>query len=315
MLVSDKTIDTHKQLLAVRQDYAAKNYMGRYSAYDENNPFGKILKGEAETELVDETPYAITIKNANQRTETYHLVLPVYPASDVIDLLRHAPDEHKAGYFEAIKKAVREIHPRHQTRTNIMNGSCARVLFNVGPYSQNTVQYCHAHVTGDDNPLSASFLLMSEKGFDNYDESVRSIVSAGKTVHGSLEKPLAPDLEPGFTIGEPDSGVVCHFNNGFKYGVKKTGSYLADASREENLTNIYKLVSFLTAWTQMSMCSQNAAGNWGGRFIVDTDEKGDSLVVAVSGAKLKKLPQTPLTIGQQKDYLNNLIRTATLNER
>lgn len=315
MLVSGKTIDTHKQLLAVRQDYAAKNDMGRYNSYDENNPFGKILKGEAETELVDETPYAITIKNANQRTETYHLVLPVYPASDVIDLLRHAPDEHKAGYFEAIKKAVREIHPRHQTRTNILNGSCARVLFNVGPYSQNTVQHCHAHVTGDDNPLSASFLLMSEKEFDNYDESVRSIVSAGKTLKDKYKKPSAPGLDQGFTIGEPDIGIVSHFNNGFKYGIKKTGSYLADASREANLTNLRKLVSFLTAWTQMSICTNNYTDKWGGRFIVDTDEKGQSLIVAASGAKLKKLPQTPLTVGQQKEYLDNLVRTATLNER
>lgn len=308
MLVSDKIIDEHKRLFVAKKEKVAM--VDYFHRYDESNPFSKILRGEAETELVDETPYAITIKNANQRTDTYNLVIPVYPAADLLDLLQNAPDEHKIGYMQAITKAVRAIHPKYQTRINELHGSCARVLFNVGPYSQNTVNHCHAHVTGDNNPVRAYDLLLPEAAFERFEEHVRTGVVENKWGGAVLDKATICFFEAQSAIPLPDSGKIYSFKDGYKFGIKDIPSYLKEIPSQETLKNLKQLACFLTAFNQMSMCLQNGQGKWGGRLVIDTPDAGSSEIAAASGNLLKKLPQTPLTVGQQKDYFDNLVNKA-----
>lgn len=315
MLVSDKTIDAHKKLIEQKRNHASKENLGHYGNYDESNPFSKILRGEADTELVDETPYAITIKNANQRTDTYNLVIPVYPANDVIDLLSYAPDEHKIGYYDAIAQAVQNIHPKHQTLTNELNGSCARVLFNIGPYSQNTVNQCHAHVTGDNEPLKAFYLLLSEAAYNRFDERVYEGVQKNHWNGEVVDKPFVPIFAADYVDGVPETGKIYYYDGGFKFGVKETPSLVRNLSDQQKLKSLKSWACFLTAFNQMSMCMQNGQGNWGGRLVIDTPDAGPSVLTAASGARLKKLPQTPLTVGQQTAYFNQLLDNAKLQIR
>lgn len=315
MLVSDKTIDAHKKLLKSIRNRALNAHIGHYRTYDESNPFSKILRGESQTELVDETPYAITIKNANQRTDTYNLVIPVYPAADLLDLLHNAPEEHKIGYYDAIAQAVQNIHPKHQTLTNELNGSCARVLFNIGPYSQNTVNQCHAHVTGDNEPLKALYLLLSEAAYNRFDESVYEGVQNNHWNAQVVDEPFVPIFAADYADGVAKTGKIYHYDEGFKFGVKETVSLVRNVPDQQKLKSLKEWAYFLTAFNQMSMCTQNGQGNWGGRLVIDTPVDGPSVLTAASGARLKKLPQTPLTVGQQKDYFTNLVSKAKENIR
>lgn len=70
-------------------------------AYDPNNIFARILRGEAPAHKIHEDEHTVAILDVMPQTEAHTLVLPKYPAEDLFDL---DPD-----YLAAVMRTARHV--------------------------------------------------------------------------------------------------------------------------------------------------------------------------------------------------------------
>ena len=288
MFVSKEVSDAHKKFLMQRGD-----------EFDSKNPFSKILRGELETEIVDENPYAVVIKNNVPRTSTYNLVLPVYPAKDVIDFASNAPKEYVLGYQMAIEKAVQEIYAEYHSKKSHLYSSCARVIFNIGPYSQNSVPYLHAHVMGDKDLVGARQLTLSQKRSDELkawccDQSIDKVE----------EKVLLDEIEKTREVQNQDAEKIRLLKDGQVLGWKES-SYLDKYSQRGRKGYWADFVCFLYACGIVGRKAEDEQGKWGGRAVIDVYSDGYIIAHAAGGCVLQKLPLIPLTRKQLAEHYQN----------
>jgi diadenosine tetraphosphate (Ap4A) HIT family hydrolase len=106
-------------------------------AYDENNIFAKILRGEIPCNKVYEDDYVLAFHDINPQTPTHVLVVPKGPYVSFDDFSQDASAEEIAGLFRAAGKIARELGAVE---------AGYRVLANTGPDAHQEVPHFHLHL-------------------------------------------------------------------------------------------------------------------------------------------------------------------------
>ena len=108
-------------------------------AYDRNNIFAKILRGEIPCKKVYEDEFALAFHDINPQAPIHVLVLPKAEYVSFADFSVHAPPELIAGYVRAIGAVAKELG---------LEAPGYRLLSNHGADSDQTVAHLHVHIFG-----------------------------------------------------------------------------------------------------------------------------------------------------------------------
>jgi diadenosine tetraphosphate (Ap4A) HIT family hydrolase len=108
-------------------------------AYDPNNVFAKILRGEIPCKKVDETAHALAFHDINPQTPVHVLVIPkgAYVSSD--DFGANASDAEIAGFMRMVSKVARDLGVAE---------TGYRMLANHGRDANQEVPHFHVHIFG-----------------------------------------------------------------------------------------------------------------------------------------------------------------------
>ena len=111
-------------------------------AYDPENIFAKILRGEISCDKVYENEHALAFGDINPQTPTHILVIPkgAYTSSD--DFTATASEAELAGFLRAVGQVARDAG---------LVGAGYRFLANHGQDAHQEVAHFHAHVFGGKN--------------------------------------------------------------------------------------------------------------------------------------------------------------------
>jgi diadenosine tetraphosphate (Ap4A) HIT family hydrolase len=108
-------------------------------AYDQNNIFAKILRGEIPCDKVFENDYALAFKDINPQTPVHTLVIPKGEYVSFDDFSANATDTEIAEYIRAIGLVAREAG---------VTESGYRILSNIGDEGGQEVPHLHVHIFG-----------------------------------------------------------------------------------------------------------------------------------------------------------------------
>ena len=108
-------------------------------AYDPENIFAKILRGEIPCNKVYEDEFALAFHDINPQAPVHVLVIPKGDYVSMADFTADAPAELVVGYMRAVGKVADElglIEPGYRT------------IANAGPNSHQEVPHLHIHIMG-----------------------------------------------------------------------------------------------------------------------------------------------------------------------
>jgi len=108
-------------------------------AYDPNNIFARILRGEIPSRKIYEDEHALAFHDINPQTPTHVLVIPKGPYVSFDDFSAEASDAELIGFFRAVGKVARELglaEPGY------------RMLANIGHDGHQEVPHFHIHLFG-----------------------------------------------------------------------------------------------------------------------------------------------------------------------
>jgi histidine triad (HIT) family protein len=108
-------------------------------AYDRNNVFAKILRGEIPCRRAYEDDYALAFHDINPLAPVHVLVIPKGDYVSMDDFSARAPAEQIAGFFRAVGETARVLGLRE-------NGY--RLLANTGAHGHQEVSHFHVHIFG-----------------------------------------------------------------------------------------------------------------------------------------------------------------------
>jgi diadenosine tetraphosphate (Ap4A) HIT family hydrolase len=108
-------------------------------AYDDNNIFAKILRGELPAKKVYEDDHALAFHDINPLAPVHILVIPKGKYVSWDDFSEKASDAELAGFVRAVGKVARD----HQL---VVQGY--RLLANTGKRAGQEVPHLHAHIFG-----------------------------------------------------------------------------------------------------------------------------------------------------------------------
>lgn len=116
-------------------------------AYDKNNVFAKILRGEPPCDKVYEDEFALAFHDVSPQAPTHVLVIPKAAYASMDDFAANAPAELLAGFFRAVGEVARELG---------LDESGYRLIVNHGAHGHQEVQHLHVHIAGG-RPLGRMF--------------------------------------------------------------------------------------------------------------------------------------------------------------
>ena len=108
-------------------------------AYDTNNIFAKILRGEIPCNKVYEDEHALAFHDINPQAPVHVLVIPKGDYVSMADFTASAPDELVVGFMRAVGKtaeALGLVEPGYRT------------LANAGTNAHQEVPHLHIHIFG-----------------------------------------------------------------------------------------------------------------------------------------------------------------------
>ena len=106
-------------------------------AYDDNNIFARILRGELPSRKVYEDDFALAFHDINALAQVHILVIPKGPYVSWDDFSGRASSDEIAGFVRAVGRIAREaglLEPGY------------RLLANAGPNSGQEVPHLHVHI-------------------------------------------------------------------------------------------------------------------------------------------------------------------------
>jgi len=106
-------------------------------AYDDENIFAKILRGEIPCKKVHEDTHALAFHDIDPQAPVHVLVIPKGPYVSFDDFAAAAPPASIAGFFAAVGKVARALDADR-------NGY--RILANHGADSNQEVPHFHVHI-------------------------------------------------------------------------------------------------------------------------------------------------------------------------
>lgn len=108
-------------------------------AYDDNNVFAKILRGELPCNKIYENDHALAFHDIAPQAAVHALVIPKGRYESIDDFSTGASPEEAAGLMQAIGAVAKALG---------IAESGYRVLTNHGPDSHQEVQHLHFHIFG-----------------------------------------------------------------------------------------------------------------------------------------------------------------------
>ncbi|MEO0590965.1 MAG: histidine triad nucleotide-binding protein, partial [Pseudomonadota bacterium] len=108
-------------------------------AYDDNNIFAKILRGEIPSKPVYDDEWAYAFEDINPQAPVHTLVIPKGPYVSWDDFSAKASAEEIAGFIRAVGHVAREkglVEPGY------------RLLANIGAHGGQEVPHLHVHILG-----------------------------------------------------------------------------------------------------------------------------------------------------------------------
>tara|TARA_B100001123_G_C14756627_1_gene807077 strand:+ start:72 stop:440 length:369 start_codon:yes stop_codon:yes gene_type:complete len=111
-------------------------------AYDDDNIFARILRGEIPCDKVHETEHSLAFRDINPQTPVHVLVIPKGKYVSMDDFSANASDAEQADFMRAVGAVAR-------MEGIVENGY--RVLSNIGRDGHQEVPHLHMHVFGGKN--------------------------------------------------------------------------------------------------------------------------------------------------------------------
>lgn len=108
-------------------------------AYDPNNVFARILRGELPAKKVHEDDFALAFHDINPQAPVHVLVIPKGPYVSLADFSAKASDAEIAGFWRAVGRVARELG---------LEESGYRILANHGANAHQEVPHFHVHIFG-----------------------------------------------------------------------------------------------------------------------------------------------------------------------
>jgi histidine triad (HIT) family protein len=108
-------------------------------AYDDNNIFARILRGEIPCKRVHETDHALAFHDINPQAPVHVLVIPKGPYRSWADFSAQAGDVEIAGFVRAVGEVARLLG---------LEAPGYRLLANAGLDAHQEVPHLHVHVFG-----------------------------------------------------------------------------------------------------------------------------------------------------------------------
>lgn len=136
-------------------------------AYDQNNIFAKILRGEAPCFKVYEDDMTLAFMDVMPQTEGHTLVIPKYPAENLFDL----DPEYAAAMAKTVKKVATAVKAAFSA-PGIMIAQ-----FNGAPAGQ-TVFHIHTHIIPRSEGLEMKLHAREMADFDLLKQHAEKIIKA-----------------------------------------------------------------------------------------------------------------------------------------
>ncbi len=108
-------------------------------AYDPDNPFAKILRGEIPCKKVFEDEHALAFHDIRPQAPVHALVIPKGAYIDMDDFGRRASAAEIAGFFRAVAEVARRLG---------LAAPGYRFLANQGGHAHQEVFHFHVHIFG-----------------------------------------------------------------------------------------------------------------------------------------------------------------------
>lgn len=108
-------------------------------AYDPNNVFARILRGELPCKKIYEDDHALAFHDINPQAKVHALVIPKGAYVSMDDFTAKASEAEIAGLFRAVGEVARKLG---------LQDSGYRILANAGRDSRQEVPHLHIHIFG-----------------------------------------------------------------------------------------------------------------------------------------------------------------------
>ncbi len=108
-------------------------------AYDPENIFAKILRGEIPCNKIFENEHCIAFHDINPQAPTHVLVIPKGEYVSMADFAAGAPPELISGFFQTVGKVAHDLG---------LEGGGYRILANTGADAHQEVPHLHIHIFG-----------------------------------------------------------------------------------------------------------------------------------------------------------------------
>lgn len=108
-------------------------------AYDDNNIFAKILRGEIPAKTVYEDDYAFAFHDIGAKAPVHVLVIPKGKYTSLADFGSNASDEEIVGFNRAVAKVAKDLG---------LTENGFRAIANTGVHGGQEVPHFHLHLLG-----------------------------------------------------------------------------------------------------------------------------------------------------------------------
>ena len=108
-------------------------------AYDQDNIFARILRGEIPCEIVYEDDHILAFEDINPQAPVHVLIIPKGSYENMTEFAKKASAEEKAAFIEATGKVV---------NLKKIDKTGYRTIVNNGEDSLQEVPHLHIHVLG-----------------------------------------------------------------------------------------------------------------------------------------------------------------------
>ena len=108
-------------------------------AYDPNNIFARILRGEIPCKKVYEDADTLAFHDIHPQAKVHVLVIPKGAYVSMEDFSQRASEREIVALLRAVGKVARDLG---------LAGSGYRILANHGPHSHQEVPHLHVHIFG-----------------------------------------------------------------------------------------------------------------------------------------------------------------------
>ena len=109
-------------------------------AYDSNNVFAKILRGEIPNKTIYSDDYVLAFYDVNPRAKVHALVIPRGEYTDIFDFTQNAPVELQTAFWNGVRAVVEKLGLRDNFRT----------IANTGRGAGQSVMHFHIHIMSDE---------------------------------------------------------------------------------------------------------------------------------------------------------------------